>query len=75
MSDHPRPLIIPKAELTRIRSTDQKEIPKIITDLGFKGDLRKTFFPAASKNQVTFVNPIYEKDLVERHLNRLEDYE
>ncbi len=74
-SDHPCPLIIPKEELTRIRSTDKKEIPKIITDLGFKGDLRTIFFPAVSKNQVTFVNPIYEKDLSERGLKRLEDYD
>ncbi len=74
-SEHPRPLIISEVELTKIRRSDKKSAPKIITDLGFIGDIRDAFFPATSKSQVTFVNPIYESDLIERGLKRLKDYD
>jgi len=36
---------------------------KIVEDYGFSGNLRQLFFPSTSMDGVTFINPIFERDM------------
>lgn len=43
-------------------------IQDILRDLGFKGNIRKVFFPVATKNKVMFMNPITKQYAIQNDL-------
>lgn len=48
--------------------TLSNNIQDILRDLGFKGNIRKVFFPVATKNKVMFVNPITKQYAIKNDL-------
>jgi hypothetical protein len=72
---HPNELIkIAKIEEETAKDI-QKSIHQIIRTLGFKKELKKIFFPIATKDEVKFVNPITSSYIVENKLPILDTTE
>lgn len=46
-------------EIMKVKKGEQKPISKVVTDLGFKGEMREKFFGSISDKKVKFVNPIW----------------
>jgi len=67
----------PNKEVSRKEILDEngecikKNIHAILNELGFRDDLKKAFFPVATKSYVHFRNPIFNKDLEDLHIKYL----
>ncbi len=61
---------ITKEEIeTAIKKSLGKSFHQILNDLGFKGELRKMFFPSVSKDGIIFENSISYKDFEDRKID------
>lgn len=63
---------IQKVEIERaLQRTLIKRLHNILSDLGFRADLKKVFFPGVSENGLEFRNPVTRKELDELRINWL----
>ncbi len=74
-NEEERHVILKSEELRSIQSGARKRpIPRILSDLGFSNELRKTFFPSSSNEELVFLNPIHQSDLDKLGFKELPKY-